>query len=68
MENAAAPPPDARYYYGEAEDEDGAYKRLHEYWRSARKHLWLITGVIALVTTLAAIYMKTVQINLLCFQ
>ncbi|HYN23725.1 MAG TPA: exopolysaccharide transport family protein [Pyrinomonadaceae bacterium] len=45
------------YNYGfESEDEQGAYSRLHDYWRSARKHLWLILGIMAAVTTLAAIY------------
>jgi capsular exopolysaccharide synthesis family protein len=33
------------------------YSRLQEYWRCVRKHVWLIAGIIALMTTLAAIYM-----------
>ncbi len=45
-----------RYDSGEAELEEGIHWRLHDYWRSARKHIWLIIGILILVTTLAAIY------------
>lgn len=41
---------------GDGQQSSG-YSRLHDYWRSARKHLWLILGVVLLVTTLAAFYM-----------
>jgi capsular exopolysaccharide synthesis family protein len=30
---------------------------LHEYWRSVRKHLWLVLGILVLVTSVTAIYM-----------
>jgi capsular exopolysaccharide synthesis family protein len=33
------------------------YNRLHEYWRSVRKHIWLVIGIVALVTALTAFYM-----------
>ncbi len=49
-------PPSYRYDAGEPVEEDGLHWRLHEYWRSARRHLWLIIGILVLVTTLAAIY------------
>ena len=35
----------------------GGYARLREYWRSIRKHIWLVIGVIAIVTMLAIVYM-----------
>jgi polysaccharide biosynthesis transport protein len=47
-------------HYGypmEGEAEQGAYSRLHDYLRSARKHLWLILGIMTVTTTLAAIYL-----------
>jgi succinoglycan biosynthesis transport protein ExoP len=52
-----APPP---YHYShsfDGETEQGAFSRLHDYWRSARKHLWLILGIIVIVTTVVALYM-----------
>jgi capsular exopolysaccharide synthesis family protein len=45
-----------RYDGGDADGEEGIHWRLHDYWRSARKHIWLILGILVLVTTLAAIY------------
>jgi capsular exopolysaccharide synthesis family protein len=30
---------------------------LRDYWRNIRKHLWLVIGVVALVTILTAVYM-----------
>lgn len=47
-------------YYGypmEGDGEQGAYSRLHDYLRSARKHVWLISGIVLVITTLAAIYL-----------
>lgn len=47
-------------YYGydlDEESEKGAYSRLHDYLRSARKRLWLILGMMTVITTLAAFYM-----------
>jgi succinoglycan biosynthesis transport protein ExoP len=57
-EPLVAPP----YHYGYDLDGDGdggqrAYSRLHDYLRSARKHVWLILGIIVAVTTLMAFYM-----------
>ncbi|HEY0546088.1 MAG TPA: polysaccharide biosynthesis tyrosine autokinase [Pyrinomonadaceae bacterium] len=49
-------PPSYRYDAADAEVEDGIHWRLHDYWRSARRHIWLIIGILVLVTTLAAIY------------
>jgi polysaccharide biosynthesis transport protein len=49
-------PPSYRYDAGELDSEEGIHWRLHDYWRSARKHIWLILGILVLVTTLAAIY------------
>lgn len=50
-----------RYGYAYDPDDDSeqtsGYSRLHDYWRSARKHIWLILGIMLLVTTLAAFYM-----------
>jgi capsular exopolysaccharide synthesis family protein len=34
---------------------------LRDYWRSVRKHLWLVIGLTVLITTLAAIYMARKQ-------
>ena len=45
-----------RYDTGEPDPEEGIHWRLHDYWRSARKHIWLILGILVLVTALAAIY------------
>jgi succinoglycan biosynthesis transport protein ExoP len=49
--------PSSRYdaYPGEA---TSGYNRLHEYWRSVRKHIWLIFGIVVLVVALTAIYMS----------
>ena len=54
-----ATPAQTRYNYDyDAEAEPGSgYSRLHDYWRSARKHFWLILGIMLLITTLAAFYM-----------
>ncbi|HSS20295.1 MAG TPA: polysaccharide biosynthesis tyrosine autokinase [Pyrinomonadaceae bacterium] len=34
------------------------YNRLYEYWRSVRKHIWLILGIVVLVTALTTVYMS----------
>src|SRR2546423_3972370 len=39
------------------EEASSGYNRLHEYWRSVRKHIWLVIGIMVLVTFLTAIYM-----------
>jgi polysaccharide biosynthesis transport protein len=43
-----------RYRIEEAEDSG---MHLRDYWRSIRKHLWLILGIVLLLTVLASIYM-----------
>lgn len=48
--------PSYRYDSPEPEIEEGIHWHLRDYWRSARKHIWLIIGIALLVTTLAAIY------------
>jgi capsular exopolysaccharide synthesis family protein len=57
MDRPAQYYPNSRYdsYPGEA---SSGYNRLHEYWRSVRKHLWLILGIVVLVTALTAVYMS----------
>jgi succinoglycan biosynthesis transport protein ExoP len=55
-----SPEPLVSSYYGydvDGESDQGAYGRLHDYLRSARKHLWLILGIVVVVTTLVAFYM-----------
>ncbi len=39
------------------EEASSGYNRLHEYWRSVRKHLWLVIAIMAVVTLLTALYM-----------
>lgn len=48
------PPPATRYAAELSIDEELG---LRNYWRSLRKHLWLIVGITLLCTTLTAIYM-----------
>jgi polysaccharide biosynthesis transport protein len=53
-------PPVSSAYYGydlDSDTDQGAYSRLHDYLRSARKHVWLIIGIVVVVTTLVAFYM-----------
>src|SRR5205814_4475353 len=38
-------------------EESNAYNRLRDYWRSVRKRLWLVVGVLVLVTGATAVYM-----------
>src|ERR1700686_4929500 len=50
-------PPYARYdLYPEGTS--SGYNRLHEYWRSVRKHIWLVIIILAVVTSLTALYMQ----------
>ncbi len=52
------PIPSSYYNYdAEGEGDKGAYSRLHDYLRSARKRLWLILGIMTVITALAALYM-----------
>jgi len=50
--NVAYPP-----YGSNTADTNSGYNRLHEYWRSIRKHIWLVLLILIIVTTLTAIYM-----------
>ncbi len=43
--------------YGYGAEEEGEGVHLRDYWRAIRKRLWLVLGVVALVTLLAAVYM-----------
>src|SRR5882672_7251271 len=40
------------------EEATSGYNRLHEYWRSVRKHIWLVLMILVLVTSLTALYMS----------
>src|SRR5438093_1054230 len=51
------PPPSYYNYNFDAEVAAGADSRLHDYWRSARKHVRLVLGIMTAITTLAAFYM-----------
>lgn len=44
-------------YDSYAEDAGSGYNRIHEYWRSIRKHFWLILGILVLFTLVTALYM-----------
>jgi polysaccharide biosynthesis transport protein len=51
-------PPSYHYSYNDdSEREQGAYSRLHDYLRSARKHFWLILGLVVVITTLVGFYL-----------
>ena len=39
------------------EQTSNGYNRLAEYWRSVRKNIWLVIGIVLLVTALTAVYM-----------
>ncbi|MBA3257285.1 MAG: polysaccharide biosynthesis tyrosine autokinase [Pyrinomonadaceae bacterium] len=54
-ELSAAPLPTVPSYGAQYAGEDKVH--LREYWRSARKHLWLIIGITVLLTAIAAVYM-----------
>jgi polysaccharide biosynthesis transport protein len=62
-QDALSSPPlkNPQYGYGVDNSTDAGggsgYARLQEYWRSIRKHIWLILGIVSLITVLAAIYM-----------
>ena len=57
MEPGAAFSPSYHYDTDSEREDGGGYSRLHEYWQSLRKHLWLTLGIVALLTIMAAIYM-----------
>ncbi|PYS59452.1 MAG: hypothetical protein DMF76_16405, partial [Acidobacteria bacterium] len=43
--------------YDSYADESNGYNRLRDYWRSVRKHFWLVIAILILVTGITAIYM-----------
>ncbi len=45
-------------HYDTPEEASSGYNRLHEYWRSVRKHIWLVIMILVLVTSLTAVYMS----------
>ena len=53
IEKATAPP--LPPYVPEPDDGEGIH--LRDYWHAVRKRLWLVAGVVILVTLLAALYM-----------
>jgi succinoglycan biosynthesis transport protein ExoP len=50
-------PPYHYSYNDDSEREQGAYSRLHDYLRSARRHFWLILGIVVVIATLVAFYL-----------
>jgi polysaccharide biosynthesis transport protein len=49
--------PSYSYDYDNPSEASAGYSRLHDYVRSARNHLWLIAGVVVVITTLVGFYM-----------
>src|SRR5205807_736538 len=43
--------------YDSYADESNGYSRIRDYWRSVRKHLWLVFAILVLVTGITAMYM-----------
>lgn len=43
--------------YGYPEEESSGYNRLRDYWRSVLKNIWLVIGIVVLVSLLTAAYM-----------
>jgi len=46
--------------YGSYEDESNGFSRLRDYWRSVRKHLWMVIGIAVMPLTSTTIPM-TIQ-------
>lgn len=57
LERPAPYYPSSRYD-SHPEEPGSGYNRLHEYWRSIRKHIWLVIMILVLVTSLTAVYMS----------
>ena len=51
-----APPAKYSYNYGVG-NADESEVHLRDYWRAIRKRLWLVVGIVALLTMLSALYM-----------
>ncbi|HEY8413061.1 MAG TPA: Wzz/FepE/Etk N-terminal domain-containing protein, partial [Pyrinomonadaceae bacterium] len=49
------PPPPQSYHYGVDPNADNEVHLL-DYWRAIRKRLWMVLGVVALITMLAVVY------------
>src|SRR5689334_19177735 len=49
------PPPPQSYHYGVDPNADNEVHLL-DYWRAIRKRLWMVVGVVALITMLAVVY------------
>src|SRR6266850_1988102 len=58
LERPAPYYPSSRYD-SHPEEPGSGYNRLHDYWRSIRKHIWLVIMILVLVTSLTAIYLNT---------
>src|SRR5438876_5953144 len=43
--------------YDSYADDSNGYSRLRDYWRSVRKNIWLVIGIVVLVSLLSAAYM-----------
>src|SRR2546421_3632986 len=43
--------------YDSYEDESNGYSRLRDYWRSVRKHLWMVIAIVVVVSGVTAMYM-----------
>ena len=51
----AAPPSIGTYAAGDMDEGEGVH--LRDYWHAIRKRLWLVFGIVVLVTTMATVYM-----------
>jgi capsular exopolysaccharide synthesis family protein len=51
------PLPSYPRYDSYPEEISSGYNRIREYWLSVRKHIWLVIGVVVLVTAITAAYM-----------
>ncbi|HEX6186639.1 MAG TPA: polysaccharide biosynthesis tyrosine autokinase [Pyrinomonadaceae bacterium] len=49
--------PTYSYDYDNPAEATAGYSRLHDYIRSARNHIWLIIGIVVVITTLVGFYM-----------
>ena len=45
-------------HYDSYTEPSSGYNRIYEYWRSVRKHIWLVIGILVLGTSLTAVYMQ----------
>src|SRR6266850_3532460 len=52
------PLPSYPRYDSYPEEISSGYNRIREYWLSVRKHLWLVLGIVVLVTSITGVYMS----------